>query len=215
MCKVGGSSPWGRIQHAIEIVPGMWQVHTAGHGGMKIDRAHMRLVPDYMQSTGYSSGGWYEEDSDWCIPFVVFEGEIRAGGNEWAIEVLDDGAHLAEFRNAQPDMYEKFFSVTLEPGQSRERDEQVWRAAHAGDLIVRSAWGDWQTGVPAGYVGVMACIGGRWSHAGGCEGGERWFLVPVTEYHARGLYGFVVDPSRHIEVSDFTRLVVAPAEVSA
>lgn len=62
------SSPWGGVQGGDELAPGIWMVHTAGHGGIKLSAERNRLVPDYMRA----EGGWYEEDCDWAIVAVVF-----------------------------------------------------------------------------------------------------------------------------------------------
>lgn len=50
------SSPWGAIQDKRELAPGIWQVSTAGHGGIKLSRERNAAVPAYMRA----EGGWYE-----------------------------------------------------------------------------------------------------------------------------------------------------------
>lgn len=74
-------SPWGLVQEAEEIAPGIWQVHTAGHGGIKLSAQRNRLVPDYLRC----DRGWYEEDCDWAIVAVVFPEPFRVL-KPWQVE---------------------------------------------------------------------------------------------------------------------------------
>ena len=64
---------------------------------------------------------------------------------------------------------------------------------HENEIIVLAAWGDWHEEVPAGFVGVCACKGGRDAD----YRTEQYFLIPADEYNPQpGLYS-VVDPERH------------------
>ncbi len=194
-------SPWGSVQHVTVIIQEhVISVSTASHGGVKLDRKYNALVPEYMRR----EGGWYEEDCEYAIPFVVFESELKEHADQWTRDYLATGKHWDTFKGWYPDEYERFTGKTLQPGESYIKDERAWKAEHANDLQVISAWGSWQPGVAAGMVGVCACVGGR-----GSRSAERWFLIPEAEYDARGQhrYGFIVDPSRHTEVADFTRRV--------
>ena len=203
-----GSSPWGAIQDEREILPGIVSVSTAGHGGIIVSAERLEQMPDYMR-VGYAGRGAFEEDCDWAIPFCVFEAEIREKStDEYAIKNLDDGTHLRTLRDWHWRKYETFYGVTLEPGESHGKDEDTWKLAHARDLQVVSAWGSDGKRVMEGWTGVCACVGGR--SANGHYAGEiRYFMVPASEYAARGPFGFVVDPARHTEVPDFTKREVA------
>lgn len=113
--------------------------------------------------------------------------------------------------------YERFYKVTLQPGESMRKDEDDWKRTHAGDIQVVSAFGDWQNGVPNGMVGVVACVGGR-ADQGQYGGVCRYFLVPKAEYdtrHQNACGTFIIDPTRHAEVPDFTKLGSKSKEVAA
>lgn len=60
-----GSSPWGQVQRAAELAPGLHQVSTAGHGGLWLspDRVeHLKaLFPGWLPFAGWP---WLEEDCD-------------------------------------------------------------------------------------------------------------------------------------------------------
>jgi hypothetical protein len=195
--KVGQRSPWGNIQDSTEIADGIHNVGTPGHGGVKLDRQRNAKVPAYMRQRG----GWYEEDSDWCIPAIVFEKEWRewADGTKQTTGDQQIDHAKATFINWHPEAYAKWNDVPLESlaGKSRRYDEKVWNEVHANDLIVISAVGDWHKDCSKGNVLVTATVGGK--RAQGFPG-ARQFFVPADEYAAREGFGFVVDPSRHNEV---------------
>jgi hypothetical protein len=183
-------TPWGAAQVVTELAAGITFVSTAGHGGVKLDAAHNRRMPEYMRRLG----GWYEEDCDWCLPFVVFEAELRAGGESFAVQAIEKSSHVQTFLSWHPDAYEKYYGVTIQQGQSRMRDERDFYRRHARDWLVISAFGDWHARVPQGSVGVCARMGGREG-----QGPEKWFLVPQQEYDSRE-HDFIIDPGRHPEI---------------
>ena len=105
-------SPWGAVQHQYDILPGMSMVSTAGHGGVFIDAARYDKMPSFMKSTGYSSNGWYEEDCDWCLPFVVFAEEILASGtDEHAKETIRKGQHMETFASWHAERHAKWMKA--------------------------------------------------------------------------------------------------------
>ena len=189
---VGMRTPWGAADYVTEILEGVHNVSTPSHGGIKLSRERNAAIPDYMRK----AGGWYEEDCDWCIPFVAFEAEIRARGDEYPLKALDKGQHTDTLKNWHPDAYEKFYSITWQPGESYKRDQKLFELANAQNLVGVAAWGDWQAGVPKGMVGVLATLGG--TRAPGRT--EHWFVVPQDEYEARNHFGFVIDEARHAHI---------------
>lgn len=67
---VGKQSPWGKVQSATRIAEGVVVVHTAGHGGIKLDRRRNAQIP----ALARRPGGWYEEDCEANVPFVFLPG---------------------------------------------------------------------------------------------------------------------------------------------
>jgi hypothetical protein len=186
------NSPWGKVDHTEEFAPGIWRVSTPGHGGFKLSPHRQRMMPDYMKR----SGAWYEEDCEWALVALVFRDEfdrLRPWQIEQKVNETDYQQALRTARGWYPDEYERFFGVTLAPGESHVKDERLFFQEHANDFIVIAAWGDWARFVPAGMVGACAKRGGREG-----KGPERWFLVPDTEY-TNALH-FVIDESRHQEI---------------
>lgn len=187
---MGTNTPWGTSQSSTKIACGIMIYSTAGHGGIHLSPTRNALVHEAWRD----DKGWYEEDCEVYIVGVTFPDEIAAWNPNWTAADSHAGA-----KRWFPDQYEKVFDVTVTADESLIRAEQLFYAAHAEDWVVTAAWGDWQDGVPAGMVGVVACIGGR---AGG--GDKRYFLIPKDEYADRGQHPFVIDPARHQQVPDFT-----------
>lgn len=188
VCK---RTPWGHADNAEEYVPGVTWYDTPSHGGFHLDRAHNAQVPDYMRR----EGGWYEEDCDWAIVATVFPTAFICHGEGDVATTLQSARDT--MRNWHPDAYEKFYGVELKPGESFKRDIKVFEAAHANDLMVICAWGEWHEKVPEGKTGVMATIGG--SREPGVA--KRYFLLPKDEYRSQQPgCGMVIDPARYQEI---------------
>ncbi|HEX4183204.1 MAG TPA: hypothetical protein VHY34_08090 [Caulobacteraceae bacterium] len=67
----GSSSPWGAIQTVTPLGPDAVVVTTASHGGVRVSLAALARIPEPLQGTAYSNAGWFEEDCDWAIPYLV------------------------------------------------------------------------------------------------------------------------------------------------
>ena len=72
-------SPWGRVQSAKRLADGIWSVSTASHGGIwlsgdRLAQLNALLISHYPTFCG--SDNWWEEDCDWCVPYVAFAADI-------------------------------------------------------------------------------------------------------------------------------------------
>jgi hypothetical protein len=118
----GCHTPWGAAQTVDPMLDGMWFVSTASHGGIKLSEERNAQVPDAMRR----KGGWYEEDCEWAIPFVVFEAELLLQPDHPnAISTIEKGRHKDSLKAWNPSEYEAFYGVTLAPGESFVKDEQT------------------------------------------------------------------------------------------
>lgn len=70
--KPNGRSPWGEIQYADHIAPGIASVGTAGHGGIKLSPERNRHVPAGVRR----ASGWYEEDCEQHAVCYTFPEEM-------------------------------------------------------------------------------------------------------------------------------------------
>lgn len=175
--RVGGRSPWGKIDDASQIADGVWSVGTPRHGGIKLSRKANGLIPHQFRSPN----GWYEEDcKQWIV--VLFGGVVAPGAFD-----ADRVARADKIvRTWYPDAYESHFGVKVQPHESHVIRRQIFEAENAKRWVVISA-----TGTP----GVVICT----ATLGGIRGDvkERKFLVPDSEYGKRHECGFVIDENVH------------------
>ena len=113
-------SPWGQVDYQRTIIEGIISVGTPSHGGIKLSAKRQAQMPDYMRS----DDGWYEEDCDWALVYVVFGVEIR---RYYEAHPEDENAEyeLRNLRSApesvknwRPEAYEKFFGEIIPIGES-------------------------------------------------------------------------------------------------
>lgn len=81
-------TPWGIADYAIEYAKGIISYETSSHGGIWLSAKRREkvkeLYPDY--PNWLNSYEWWEEDLDWCVPYVVFAVEIKASGKAYKFE---------------------------------------------------------------------------------------------------------------------------------
>lgn len=165
-------TPWGNAQTAHVHAEGIVFYSTASHGGFKLDPERNALAhPAWRNRCGS-----YEEDCEAAKVIVTFPALF----SEEAVEA----AHPT-LKNWFPDAYERVYGVTLVPGESIKKDEQRFRQEHAQDWVVISAIASKHR---PGFVECIATKGGVRE-----KQGERRFLVPAEDYHARSRFGFVID----------------------
>lgn len=101
-------SPWGAIQESSRLmwgadqsgslVPLLWQVHAAGHGGTRIHPTLAKRFLNGIPPQCHANGGgrlWYEEDCESAVPLFIFYCGLSAAdcwllrpGNEYPREKL-------------------------------------------------------------------------------------------------------------------------------
>lgn len=114
-------SPWGFVQATTVVADGIYFVSTASHGGIKLDAKHQALMPEHWRK----EGGWYEEDCDWCLPFIIFHAAILLYGEEDSVRSILDSRHVETLKDWHPDKYEEWFKTTLKPGESYIKDDRA------------------------------------------------------------------------------------------
>lgn len=170
------STPWGASQGSKKIAPGIFQVHTASHGGIYVDRAlQAYYIPKQWQQD------WYEEDCDWAIACAFLKEHIVKNGG-W-----DEGLEkhtMPTLKTWNPNVYEHITGETIPEGQSLIKDRDTYVRRYAGKLEVRSA-----TMHPANWDGFVSMPGHTLVCAGpvgaGHNGERKYFVVPSQEYKER------------------------------
>ena len=69
--RKGDPSPWGLIDHAEPLGPDAVAVSTPSHGGVWVRPSALDAIPEPLRQTAFSRDGWFEEDCDWCIPYLA------------------------------------------------------------------------------------------------------------------------------------------------
>lgn len=180
--RVGGTSPWGRIQQAALIAPGITDVSTARHGGVKLSAPRNREVPAPLRR----QSGWYEEDLDMAIAARTFPNEFGSGDPDRTRDEAD-----ALIRNFLPDEWEAATGRSLEPGQSTTRDKQLREQRYCDLFTNRFA-----ASVPdefAAEADGMVLVGAKRD----ADSQTRTYAVPRSEYDRAERGTFVIDPERH------------------
>jgi hypothetical protein len=191
--KEGDNTPWGRAQHVYKLGEGIYSASTASHGGMHLaPEINLRIPP-----CARAQNGWYEEDCQAAIPPFVLG--IEAFTSDSVKRCIASGEVENTVKVWFPYIYEKLTGTILQPGESNQKDEDVFLKEHAQDWLAVSALGAYrdEPAIPEGFVKVWATVGGsRCVHST-----KRAFLVPKEEYEQRNkLLYFLVVPEKYQEI---------------
>ena len=71
-------TPWGRSDSQTTWAPGIIDYGTASHGGIYLNKERQAELPEWARVTNFlRTLQWWEDDADWCVPFLVFLPEIQ------------------------------------------------------------------------------------------------------------------------------------------
>jgi hypothetical protein len=117
------NTPWGPSQGATVYAEGVLFHSTASHGGFHLTpRRNCCIHPALHRPKGF-----YEEDAEWAAVAQGFPDLFTTRERRQADETI---------RNHWPEAWERIHGRKLEPGESRERDRQIFECTHAEDWIV-------------------------------------------------------------------------------
>jgi hypothetical protein len=73
------SCPWGKIDDAEQIAPGIWSVNTPSHGGFILSGARLQAMPGYLRINDKPGRNphAFEEDCDWALVVMAFPQEFH------------------------------------------------------------------------------------------------------------------------------------------
>ena len=175
------TSPWGPIQQADQIAPGIWSVMTVSHGGLLLSEARQAAMPDALRLDAPA----YEEDANWSLVYLAFESELAAqrGCTADFLQLARDTA-----RCWHSDRYAAHTGETVPPNESHVLRTRAAYEAAIGEFCTTSAWGDWAEWVPKGKVGVIARRLASVNHLGRPTYGDEEVcaLIEKDAYSKRG-----------------------------
>ena len=88
---VSNDTPWGKVQTAEDVAPGITLISTASHGGYRLNsvaNGKVELALKKATCGGLGLKGWYEEDCDWAIVVYTFKEHFDAMHYKQAVESL-------------------------------------------------------------------------------------------------------------------------------
>ena len=141
-----GSSPWGQVQRAAEIAPGIHQVSTAGHGGVWLSSSRVvalkKAFPGFEPFAGWP---WLEEDCDACLVALMWPEVCSASAVRDAVSMVRSmvawkgcGSKWAAVRDQiRPDVLDIADAETR-----RLIDADAWQFAGLCSGFFREPWGE-------------------------------------------------------------------------
>lgn len=197
-------SPWGKVQDAYELAPGIVSVSTAGHGGIKVSPTLNKKIP----LVARTRGGWYEEDCEWAIPYFVFSADINCANNGDPVKAERHSKSYVQaiktLENYFPEFCMAIMGYTPPIERSNKLRELAFNETNKSNYVVISAYGGWfehtrrptiRGSVVVEYVLGLATIGGKRESDG--HGGfvdSKWFDIPAERYAKREHGGYVIQP---------------------
>lgn len=102
---ISSDTPWGKVQSAKDVAPGITRIETASHGGYRLNsvaNAKVELALRKGTFEGLGMKGWYEEDCDWAIVVYTFRQHFDAIEYEAAMKTLKQH-HSKAWKQIQKD----------------------------------------------------------------------------------------------------------------
>lgn len=125
--KAPTDSPWGAVQSGTRLAHGIWSVSTASHGGVWVCPELLACIPEDVRRVTFNeqgTRGWFEEDADWCIPYLIFAARLRAyaetRGKPWPEEVE---RHLVNAQRTADGWHKQWLAVIA--GAARIEDDRL------------------------------------------------------------------------------------------
>lgn len=141
-----GSSPWGQVQRAAELAPGLHQVSTAGHGGVWLSSSRVvalkKLFPGFVPFAGWP---WLEEDCDACIAVIAWPELFPASAVREAVRMVQGMAewkHCANKWGAVRDQIRPDVIDIADAEEKRLIDADAWEYCGLCSGHFRDPYGD-------------------------------------------------------------------------
>ena len=71
-------TPWGHSDHHEKLADGIISYSTPSHGGIWLSKERQDQLPDL--DNWLHNKEWWEEDSDWVVPYILFRVDIQMFG---------------------------------------------------------------------------------------------------------------------------------------
>jgi len=75
-------TPWGIADSKVKLAEGIVSVGTPSHGGIWLSTERIQQLPEGLDNFMHDTR-WWEEDCDWCVPYIIFKDDIEAYGEAY------------------------------------------------------------------------------------------------------------------------------------
>ena len=178
-------TPWGPTVNATLYAPGLILYETDEGNGFHLSQALNEKIHPLLRR----EDSWYEEGADWSIVVFSFPQFFKREDVENA---------LKDIKEVYPIEYERITGQPVSPGESYLKDKLEFKRENRHKWVVVTALNSPSN---PNYVECGAMRGGDFKKMGYPGHEMRYFLVSQDEYReGKGLFGLVIDPSKHIRL---------------
>lgn len=171
-------SPWGLVQTAETVAPGITFVTTAGHGGFHLTDDRVKQMPRALRKP--NGDVWFEEDCEWGLVVLSFPDLFSKKDRKLARDVV---------KSYFPFRYEKHYHCKLRPEESHVIRRLAFEEKTKDRYVAVSAINSHVKG----FVEVVFVKGGR-DRNGHYRSNQKYYrLVSTEDYDAREEYGYHVE----------------------
>lgn len=75
-------TPWGQADGGEVLAEGVISYSTPSHGGIWLSAERRKQLPAGINNFLHNTE-WWEEDCDWCVPYIVFKDDIQEYGKAY------------------------------------------------------------------------------------------------------------------------------------
>lgn len=79
------NTPWGMSDNQETLAEGIISVSTPSHGGIQLSAERQAQLPAGIDNFLHDLK-WWEEDCDWCVPYIIFKDDIEKHGQAYHFE---------------------------------------------------------------------------------------------------------------------------------
>lgn len=76
-------TPWGQADSQEKLAEGIVSYGTPSHGGIWLSSERIAQLPDTIKTNFLDDLRWWEEDCDWCVPYIIFKDDIEQYGQAY------------------------------------------------------------------------------------------------------------------------------------
>ena len=117
-----GTSPWGQVQRACELAPGIHQLSTASHGGVWLSSSRVvalkKAFPGFAPFAGWP---WLEEDCDACLIPLAWPEVVSASAVREAVRMVQGMAEWKHCANKWGPVRDQIRPDVLDIAAAEER----------------------------------------------------------------------------------------------